>query len=71
MTARLPDRKGRFKEVVKGSKICNEGQAVEKLATRLERKYANWFCAGNLREAYAQLLPKRGDGLETDWSQLR
>ena len=67
----LPDRKGRFKEISKGSKICDEGKAVEKLANRIERKYANWFCEGNLREAYAQLLPKRGDGLETDWSQLR
>lgn len=67
----LPNRKGHFNELLKGSKICNEGLAVEKLAARLERKYANWFCDGNLREAYAQLLPKRGDGLETDWSQLR
>jgi hypothetical protein len=67
----LPHRKGHFKSAVHASNICNEGKAVETLASRLERTYANWFCEGNLREAYAQLLPKRGDGLETDWSQLR
>ena len=44
---------------------------VEKFAERVELRYANWFCDGNHREAIAQLLPKRGDGLETDWSQLR
>lgn len=67
----LPHRKGRFKTLTKASNICDEGKAVERLAQRLELRYANWFCEGNHREAIAQLLPKRGDGLETDWSQLR
>jgi hypothetical protein len=67
----LPHRKGRFKSLVQPSNICGEGNVVEKLAQRIEKKYANWFCDGNMREAYAQLLPKKGDGLDTDWSQLR
>ena len=67
----LPHRKGKFKELIKVSNICNEGIDVEKFAERVELRYANWFCDGNHREAIAQLLPKRGDGLETDWSQLR
>jgi len=67
----LKERKGRYKTLTQGSNICDEGNAVEKLAQRLEMRYANWFCDGNRREAYAQLLPKRGDGLEADWSQLR
>ena len=37
----------------------------------METLYANWFCGKNLSEARAQMLPKRGDGLEMDWSQLR
>lgn len=67
----LPHRKGRFKTMTQTSNICNEGKAVEQLGERLELRYANWFCDGNKREANAQLLPKRGDGLEADWSQLR
>lgn len=67
----LPHRKGKFKALTQASNICDEGNGVEKLAQKLELRYANWFCDGNHREAIAQLLPKRGDGLETDWSQLR
>lgn len=36
-----------------------------------ERLYADWFCEGSILEGRAQLLPKRGDGLQMDWSQLR
>ena len=67
----LPHRKGKFKELTQPHNICDEGKGVEKLSQKLELRYANWFCDGNSREAMAQLLPKRGDGLETDWSQLR
>lgn len=67
----LNHRKGKFKKEIEPYNICNEGKLVEALASRLERRYAAWFCDGNIREAIAQLLPKRGDGLETDWSQLR
>ena len=67
----LPDRKGKFKTLTEAHNICDEGSAVEKLSQKIELRYANWFCDGNSREAIARLLPKRGDGLETDWSQLR
>ena len=33
--------------------------------------YSKWFCEGDIREAQAQMLTKKGDGLLTDWSQLR
>ena len=33
--------------------------------------YSKWFSDGNIREAQAQLLSKRGDGLMMDWTQLR
>ena len=56
----LPNRKGKFKSLTQASNICDEGRAIEKLAERLELRYANWFCDGNHREAHAQLLPKRG-----------
>mmetsp|Transcript_29503 Transcript_29503/g.81084 ORF Transcript_29503/g.81084 Transcript_29503/m.81084 type:complete len:913 (-) Transcript_29503:29-2767(-) len=66
-----PDDKGKFKSLIQPSNICNEGKAVEALAQRLEHYYSIWFCNGNRREARAQMLPKRGDGLEMDWGQLR
>jgi len=36
-----------------------------------ERLFSDWFCQGNLTEARAKMLAKKGDGLEMDWSQLR
>ena len=36
-----------------------------------EKIYSKWFCDGDVREAQAQMLPKRGDGLLMDWTQLR
>jgi SPX domain protein involved in polyphosphate accumulation len=67
----LKDHKGRYKQAVRAENVCNEGKAVEKLAEYMERLYAAWFCDRNISEARAQLLPKRGDGLEMDWSQMR
>jgi hypothetical protein len=67
----LPDMKGRYKETITPQTICNEGKAVEALAERMELLYANWFCNRDISAARAQMLPKRGDGLEMDWSQLR
>jgi xenotropic and polytropic retrovirus receptor 1 len=66
-----PDHIGKYKDAITGAHICNEGSDVEALQDRMETIYANWFCDGNVREATAQLLPKRGDGLQMDWSQLR
>ena len=37
----------------------------------MELAYAEWFCDGNINEARARILPKQGDILEMDWSQLR
>lgn len=36
-----------------------------------EKLFAKWFCDGNITEARSVLLPKIGDGLDMDWSQLR
>jgi xenotropic and polytropic retrovirus receptor 1 len=66
-----PDQKGKFKDVITETNLCNEGREVEVLEEKMEKVYADWFCDGNIREATAQLLPKRGDGLQMDWSQLR
>lgn len=65
----LKHRKGRFKATTEASNICNEGKAVEKLAERLEMRYANWFCDGNHREAHAQLLPKKGGTYRKEYSR--
>jgi hypothetical protein len=67
----LPRKKGRYKQAIKPVNICNEGNAVEALASRMEHLYANWFCDRDVSEARAQMFPKKGDGLEMDWSQLR
>ncbi len=67
----IPERKGRFKNMLLPENLFNEGLALEKLAAQYETYYANWFCEGDIRAANAQMLPKRGDGLEMDWSQLR
>jgi SPX domain/EXS family len=67
----LPEQKGRFKDILKAENLFKEGKAVEKLSNEYETYYANWFCEGDIRAAHAQMLPKRGDGLEMDWSQLR
>ena len=67
----LPEKKGRYKATIAAKNLCEEGRAVEELSERYEKYYANWFCDGDVRSAHAQMLPKRGDGLEMDWSQLR
>ena len=66
----FPSRKGRFKGFMKKADII-EGNASEEVANRMEKLFAYWFCDGNVREARAKMLPKRGDGLQMDWSQLR
>jgi xenotropic and polytropic retrovirus receptor 1 len=67
----VPHRKGTFKEAIQSHRICNEGKTVERFAEQLEVHYANWFCDRNVSEARARMLPKKGDSLEMDWSQLR
>ena len=60
------EHKGLFK-----GNNCDDGKKAEVLAGKMERLYANWFCDGDMREAQAQMLSKRGDGLMMDWTQLR
>ena len=57
--------------MIRPENVCDEGKTVEQLIDRMERLYANWFCDRNLNEARAQMLPKKGDSLQMDWSQLR
>jgi len=65
-------RKGRFKNFLKKAESESiEGELSEQLGNRMEKLFADWFCDGNIREARAKMLPKRGDGLQMDWSQLR
>lgn len=67
----VPEEKGRFKNCLESKNMLNDGKAVETLTAKYETYYANWFCEGDLRAAKAQILEKRGDGLEMDWSQLQ
>ena len=62
----FPEHKGVFK-----SNNCDDGKQAELLAAKMEKIYSKWFCDGDVREAQAQMLPKRGDGLMMDWTQLR
>jgi hypothetical protein len=66
----FPDKKDEYKEIKEGF-ICGEGARVERLSSKMEQHYANWFCGGDETEARSLLLPKKGDGLDMDWSQLR
>ena len=62
----IPEQKGRFKEMLEPHELFNEGKEVDILIQRYERYYANWFCEGDMREATAAMLPKKGDGLKLD-----
>lgn len=62
----FPSRKGMFRD-----DICEDGRQAEALASKMERMYGRWFCDDDVREAKVQMLTKRGDGLLTDWTQLR
>ncbi|KAL3911586.1 MAG: hypothetical protein SGILL_007223, partial [Bacillariaceae sp.] len=67
----VPSEKGRFSDALESRNMLNDGKAVDDLAGKYEEQYANWFCDGDIRAAKAQMLTKRGDGLEMDWSQLQ
>jgi hypothetical protein len=70
-TKSFPRKKSDFKHIAEDGFICGDGKRVRGLCTRMEQYYANWFCGGNETEARSQLLPKKGDVLDMDWSQLR
>jgi SPX domain/EXS family len=67
----LTKKKGKYKVVIQKENICDDGRGVEALIARMEVLYANWFCDRNINAARAQMLTKRNDGLDMDWSQLR
>ena len=67
----VPSKKGRFKKALENQCMLNDARANEVLSNKFEKFYANWFCNGDTREAKAQMLVKRGDGLDMDWSQLQ
>lgn len=69
--ARLYDRKFTQHKGKLKNKVCEDGLQTEQMASRLEHMYSHWFCEGDVLEAKAQMLPKRGDGLLMDWSQMR
>jgi len=62
----FPEQKGTFKGL-----NCDDGKQADLLAAKMERIFSKWFCDGDIREAQAQMLPKKGDGLLMDWTQLR
>ena len=62
--------KGSFKFLCSDTRF-HDGHEAATLGMRMEQLYADWFCEGNLLQARAQMLPKVGDGLMMDWSQLR
>ena len=66
-----PERRGRYQNDIQPANICDEGLSVDALATRMEVLYSHWFCDKNINEARAQMMIKKADGLEMDWSQLR
>jgi len=67
----IPFEKGKFKGSLVTRIMLNDGKAIDVLCNKYETYYANWFCEGDKIEAKAQMLTKRGDGLDMDWSQLQ
>jgi len=62
--------KGTYADISDGF-ICGDGKGVRELSENMESLFATWFCDGQVTEAVSVLLPKKGDGLDMDWSQLR
>jgi len=48
-----------------------DGRLATGLGDRIVKIYAKWFTSGDVRQANAQLIIKKDDGLDMDWSQLR
>ncbi len=67
----FPEMKSDFKQLSEDGFICGDGKKIRGLCSRMEQYYSTWFCGGNETEARSQLLPKKGDALDMDWSQLR
>jgi hypothetical protein len=70
----FPSEKDKFRNIFGSSTTIytfSSSVDAEKLCEHMEMIYAQWFCKGNRREAAVKILPKKGDGLDMDWSQLR
>lgn len=70
----FPSEKDKFRNVFNSSTTVYSFSSsidAEKLCEHMETIFAKWFCKGNRREAAIKILPKKGDGLDMDWSQLR
>lgn len=67
----IPSHAGRFQSALETRNMMDDADEVETLTKRYEQHYANWFCEGDVRAAKVQMLSKKGDVFETDWSQLR
>ena len=70
-TKNFPLQKVEFERLSREDNVCGGGKRAEELCTKMEQCYADWFCDGNISEARSHMLPKKGDGLDMDWSQLR
>eukprot|EP00816_Leptocylindrus_hargravesii_P012287 CAMPEP_0196806948 /NCGR_PEP_ID=MMETSP1362-20130617/6884_1 /TAXON_ID=163516 /ORGANISM="Leptocylindrus danicus, Strain CCMP1856" /LENGTH=831 /DNA_ID=CAMNT_0042180649 /DNA_START=208 /DNA_END=2699 /DNA_ORIENTATION=+ len=66
----LPEFKGQL-AIFLDETVFHRNKPIELLINRMEKVYADWFCFGNIREAQSKMLPKQGDILEMDWTQLR
>lgn len=67
----FPDRTIQWNEIMEDPGGY-QGKRSQQLALQIEQLFADWFCDHDVTEARSKLLlPKKGDGLETDWSQLR
>lgn len=70
----FPSEKDKFRNIFNSSTTVYSFSSsidAEKLCEHMETIFAKWFCKGNRREAAIKILPKKGDGLDMDWSQLR
>ncbi|GMH76350.1 hypothetical protein TL16_g07050 [Triparma laevis f. inornata] len=66
----VPESKGKFKHLCAVTRF-HDAKESEQLGEKMEKMFAEMFCEGNMLQARAQMLPKVGDGLQMDWSQLR
>jgi len=67
----LPDHMNKLQDIKDERNICNGGAGSVRLSNEMEKFCAEAFCDGSINDARAIMLPKKGDGLELDWTQLR
>jgi len=67
----FPSKKGYFKNLLENDIVSGNGNTSIEMAEKMEGIFSDWFCQSNIIEARTRMLPKKGDGLDMDWSQLR